>query len=81
MTPIARLSPMDLPLDDGRHLINVGAVGQPRDGDARAAFGFYDTETRIVTLARAPYDVATAQGKIIAAGLPEVLAQRLALGR
>ena len=81
MTPLTRLSPFDLALDDGRYLINVGAVGQPRDGDARAAFGFYDTETRVVTLARAPYDVAAAQAKIIAAGLPEVLAQRLALGR
>jgi diadenosine tetraphosphatase ApaH/serine/threonine PP2A family protein phosphatase len=61
--------------------VNVGAVGQPRDGDARAAFGFYDTATRVVTMMRAPYDVGTAQAKIIAAGLPEVLAQRLALGR
>jgi len=81
MIPTTRLSPFTLPLDEGQHLINVGAVGQPRDGDSRAAFGFYDTDTRTVTMMRAPYDVAGAQAKIIAAGLPEVLAQRLALGR
>jgi diadenosine tetraphosphatase ApaH/serine/threonine PP2A family protein phosphatase len=81
MIPPPRLSPFELPLEEGRYLINVGAVGQPRDGDSRAAFGFYDTDTRTVTLARAPYDVAAAQQKIIAAGLPDVLAQRLALGR
>jgi diadenosine tetraphosphatase ApaH/serine/threonine PP2A family protein phosphatase len=81
MTPVSRLSPFELPLSEGRHLINVGAVGQPRDGDSRAAYGFYDTDTKTVTLLRAPYDVAAAQAKIIAAGLPEVLAQRLALGR
>jgi diadenosine tetraphosphatase ApaH/serine/threonine PP2A family protein phosphatase len=81
MTPTARLSPFMLALGEGQHLINVGAVGQPRDGDARAAFGFYDTDARMMTLARAPYDVAAAQAKIIEAGLPEVLAQRLALGR
>lgn len=80
-TPPVHQSPVVLPLEEGRYLINVGAVGQPRDGDARAAFGFYDTDTRTVTLARAPYDVAAAQAKILAAGLPEVLAQRLALGR
>lgn len=67
--------------DRARYLVNVGAVGQPRDGDARAAYGFFDTATRSVTMLRAAYDVGTAQGKIIAAGLPEVLAQRLAVGR
>jgi diadenosine tetraphosphatase ApaH/serine/threonine PP2A family protein phosphatase len=66
---------------DSSYLINCGAVGQPRDGDARAAFGSYDTDTRTLTMARQSYDIAGAQAKIIAAGLPEVLAQRLALGR
>jgi len=64
-----------------KYLINCGAVGQPRDGDPRAAFGLFDTETRILTVMRVAYDVAAAQAKIIAAGLPEVLAQRLAIGR
>jgi len=66
---------------DATYLINCGAVGQPRDGDSRAAFGYFDTETSTMTLARQPYDIVAAQVKIIAAGLPEVLAQRLALGR
>ena len=64
-----------------KYLINCGAVGQPRDGDPRAAFGLFDTESRTLTVLRVPYDVTTAQAKIIAAGLPEVLAQRLAIGR
>jgi diadenosine tetraphosphatase ApaH/serine/threonine PP2A family protein phosphatase len=71
-----------LPIDAGaKYLVNCGAVGQPRDGDPRAAFGTLDTNTRTLTVVRVPYDVAVAQGKIIAAGLPEVLAQRLAIGR
>jgi diadenosine tetraphosphatase ApaH/serine/threonine PP2A family protein phosphatase len=63
------------------YLVNCGAVGQPRDGDPRAAFGILDTEARTLTLMRVEYDVAGAQAKIIAAGLPDVLAQRLAVGR
>ena len=66
---------------DARYLVNCGAVGQPRDGDPRAAFGIFDTDTRTLTVVRVPYDLPTAQAKIIAAGLPEVLAQRLAIGR
>jgi diadenosine tetraphosphatase ApaH/serine/threonine PP2A family protein phosphatase len=69
-------------LDDAaKYLVNCGAVGQPRDGDPRAAFGILDTSNRTLTVMRVPYDLATAQAKIIAAGLPEVLAQRLAIGR
>jgi len=64
-----------------KFLVNCGAVGQPRDGDWRAAFGMLDTDGRMLTVRRVPYDVAAAQAKIIAAGLPEVLAQRLAIGR
>jgi diadenosine tetraphosphatase ApaH/serine/threonine PP2A family protein phosphatase len=66
---------------NAKYLINCGAVGQPRDGDPRAAFGLFDTDTRTITVMRVAYDVGTAQAKIIAAGLPEVLAQRLAIGR
>jgi len=64
-----------------KYLVNCGAVGQPRDGDARAAFGMLDTNTGSLTVIRTHYDVTTAQTKIIAAGLPEVLAQRLGIGR
>lgn len=66
---------------NAKYLVNCGAVGQPRDGDPRAAFGTLDTDARTLTVMRVPYDVAAAQAKIIAAGLPEVLAQRLAIGR
>jgi len=61
--------------------VNCGAVGQPRDGDPRAAYGLVDTEARLLTVVRVEYDVPLAQAKILAAGLPEVLAHRLALGR
>jgi diadenosine tetraphosphatase ApaH/serine/threonine PP2A family protein phosphatase len=71
----------EITVGDARYLVNCGAVGQPRDGDARAAFGVFDTGTRMLSVIRVPYDLATAQAKIIAAGLPEVLAQRLAIGR
>jgi diadenosine tetraphosphatase ApaH/serine/threonine PP2A family protein phosphatase len=67
--------------DAAKYLVNCGAVGQPRDGDPRAAFGMLDTTTQTLTVIRVKYDVAAAQAKIIAAGLPEVLAQRLAIGR
>jgi len=64
-----------------RYLINCGAVGQPRDNDPRAACGVIDVERRTVELLRMPYDVPKAQAKIRRAGLPPVLAQRLATGR
>jgi diadenosine tetraphosphatase ApaH/serine/threonine PP2A family protein phosphatase len=71
-----------IPLDEGAFfIVNCGAVGQPRDGDARAAYGIVDTDERTVTVARVEYDVAAVQTRILAAGLPEVLAQRLAIGR
>jgi diadenosine tetraphosphatase ApaH/serine/threonine PP2A family protein phosphatase len=71
-----------LSLEEGpKYLVNCGAVGQPRDGDPRAAFGLLDTDAAALTVLRITYDVATAQQKIIDAGLPEVLAQRLAIGR
>ena len=62
-------------------LVNCGAVGQPRDGDPRAAYGILDTSTRTVTLMRIAYDIQLAQSKILAAGLPASLANRLAVGR
>jgi diadenosine tetraphosphatase ApaH/serine/threonine PP2A family protein phosphatase len=72
----------DLALDPGtRYLVNCGAVGQPRDADPRAAYGLLDTDARTLTVVRVEYEVAVAQAKILAAGLPDVLAHRLALGR
>ena len=66
--------------NDANYLINPGSVGQPRDGDPRAAYAVYQPETRLVTLYRAEYDVAAAQKKILKAGLPELLAARLEAG-
>ncbi len=66
---------------DVKYLINPGAVGQPRDGDPRAAFAIVDTSSRHVELMRLVYPVEVAQAKIIDAGLPEVLARRLGVGR
>ena len=64
-----------------RALVNCGAVGQPRDGDPRAAYGVLDTDAKVLTLGRVAYDVESAQAKILAADLPASLAQRLAIGR
>jgi predicted phosphodiesterase len=67
--------------DDGPALVNVGSVGQPRDGDPRAAYGVLDLEARRVRFRRVVYDVKSAQQRILAAGLPFRLAQRLGQGR
>jgi diadenosine tetraphosphatase ApaH/serine/threonine PP2A family protein phosphatase len=64
-----------------KYLINPGAVGQPRDRDWRAAFALYDDEAARVTFFRVPYDVKAAQKRIERAGLPEMLASRLSVGR
>ena len=62
-------------------LVNPGSVGQPRDGNPQAAFAVVDLGTPAVRFQRVPYDVAATQAKIREAGLPEVEAARLALGR
>lgn len=64
-----------------RAIINPGGVGQPRDGDPRAAFMIYDSEKNTFTFYRVPYDFEKTQEKIIQAGLPQYLAVRLAYGR
>lgn len=66
---------------DAAYLINPGSVGQPRDGDPRAAFALYDAAGGYLWFRRLEYDIATAQEKIRRAGLPTVLADRLAIGR
>jgi diadenosine tetraphosphatase ApaH/serine/threonine PP2A family protein phosphatase len=71
-----------IPLQRGaRYLVNVGSIGQPRDGDPRAGYGVLDDEAREVHTFRVPYPVEKAQQRILAAGLPASLANRLALGR
>jgi len=70
-----------IPLErTGVYLINIGSVGQPRDGDPRASFGILDRDRQVVELHRVTYDIPAAQDKIRAAGLPPSLADRLAEG-
>ncbi|GJM43513.1 MAG: metallophosphoesterase [Gemmatimonadota bacterium] len=71
---------VDIRLDD-RALINVGSVGQPRDGDWRASYNLFDPVTRRVVARRVEYDIDKASRKIRDAGLPEVLATRLTVGQ
>lgn len=66
---------------EGTVLINVGSVGQPRDGDPRAAYGLLDLDAAVLELRRVVYDVAGAQAAIRDAGLPAWLAARLAKGQ
>ncbi len=67
--------------DDCRYIVDVGSVGQPRDGDYRAGFCIYDTEKKEVLIRRVDYDVESAQRRILACGLPRFLAARLSEGR
>lgn len=69
-------------IKDGlKYIVNVGSVGQPRDGDARACFSIYDTQKKTIEIKRALYNFEATAGKILDAGLPKFLAQRLAIGR
>lgn len=64
-----------------RYLVNPGSIGQPRDGSPLASFAMYDSDAKTVTIYRVPYQVEKTQKKILDAGLPSPLADRLALGR
>jgi diadenosine tetraphosphatase ApaH/serine/threonine PP2A family protein phosphatase len=64
-----------------KYFVNVGSVGQPRDGDWRSSYAVYDVENQRIEIRRLEYDIATAQQKILDAGLPEMLANRLAVGK
>jgi diadenosine tetraphosphatase ApaH/serine/threonine PP2A family protein phosphatase len=68
-------------LDERRHLVNVGSVGQPRDRDPAARYVILDTERRAYQRRRVEYDVARTQDRIRATGLPDILWLRLAYGR
>lgn len=63
-----------------RYLVNPGSIGQPRDGDPRASYMIYDSDRRVVRWYRLEYPVEQARQRILRAGLPEVLANRLAVG-
>lgn len=72
---------VELSLDSSRrYLINPGSVGQPRDGDARAAYAILDLDRRTASLHRVPYEVRATQAAMIQGGLPAELATRLASG-
>ena len=73
--------PLHIAIGPGHYLINPGSVGQPRDGDPRAGFGVYDAASQVVEIYRVPYPIERTQIRIREAGLPEALAQRLAIGR
>ena len=67
-------------VDDDRLIVNPGSVGQPRDGDPRAAFALFDPEARTLEIERATYDVTQVQRRMAAVGLPERLSVRLQYG-
>jgi len=64
-----------------KYIVNVGSVGQPRDGNPLAAYCVYDPDLKRIEIKRTSYDLLTAQKKILEAGLPDMLAKRLALGQ
>lgn len=67
--------------EGNRYIINVGSVGQPRDLDPRATYAIYDTDKNTIDIRRVEYDVHAARAKIVEAGLPEYLGDRLLEGR
>lgn len=72
----------EVPMESGRrYLINVGSVGQPRDGDPRAAFGVLDLDRGTIRRCRVEYDAAATRDKILEAGLPRFLGDRLLRGQ
>ena len=82
MNGVFRIDAQDFKLPVGRkYFINVGSVGQPRDGDPRATYVIYDPKERTVRFRRLEYDIEAAQERIRLAGLPERLAARLAVGQ
>lgn len=64
-----------------RYLLNPGSVGQPRDGDPRAAYAIADLEHNVVEFWRVPYDIKSVQRRMLEAGLPDPLILRLSFGR
>jgi diadenosine tetraphosphatase ApaH/serine/threonine PP2A family protein phosphatase len=64
-----------------RYVVNVGSVGQPRDGDPTASYAVWDLDEAAVDILRVPYDIMEARRRIHAAGLPKVLGDRLLHGR
>ena len=79
-TDFLRDNPFPL-LENRRYIVNVGSVGQPRDLDPRASYAIYDGNKKTIEIVRLDYNIPLAQQKVIDAGLPESLADRLLVGR
>lgn len=80
--PITYTLDLEIPIDeDTATIVNAGSVGQPRDENALTGYAIFDTEASQVTIKRMEYDIDRAAARIREAGLPEVLAQRLYLGK
>lgn len=79
-TDFLRENPFPL-IKKRKYIINVGSVGQPRDLDPRASYAIYDGNNNAIEIIRLEYNIPLAQQKIIDAGLPEVLADRLLMGK
>jgi len=67
--------------NDERYFINPGSVGQPRDGDPRAAYAILDTSAQHITFGRVAYDIASTQQQMLEHNLPLMLIRRLQFGR
>ena len=79
---VLEVNPDSIDIEDGmKYFINAGSVGQPRDGDWRASYCIYDMDKKVIYFRRVEYDIKTTQKKIIEAGLPQSLADRLEDGR
>jgi len=79
--PRERVGHSFLPDEDNRYLVNIGSVGQPRDNDPRACYVTFDTQERDIVYRRVEYDIEAAQAKMAQAQLPDMLIDRLAVGR
>jgi predicted phosphodiesterase len=80
--PTPRKLIFTLPIEEGStYLLNPGSIGQPRDGDPRAAYAIADTEKGTVQFWRVPYDISAVQNRMLAEQLPEPLIMRLSVGR
>lgn len=79
---VRRIVDADLEVADGSllYLVNPGSVGQPRDGDPRAAYALYDTAEKVIAFHRTEYDIDSVYRKIVGASLPEPLGRRLYAG-
>jgi len=80
-TCLARELPAELDLGENRLIVNPGGVGQPRDGDPRAAYAIYDEAQGVVYHYRVAYDIEATQRKMVECGLPRFLVTRLSIGR